>query len=128
MKIKEGLGWKAGYNEEKGLYGIEIVDQGSWELYEVSGEIFGRLNESTSCSEAAALTADCRRLYFHVNDRCGPPYTVVLDDAYADYCPWMAEAAPAGKTWNSALTDAAVEVMDSEKKNRAQRRKKRENG
>lgn len=66
-----------------------------------------------------------RRLYSHVNDRCGPPYTVVLDDDYADYCPWMASSNPVGKTWDTAMTDAAVEALASEANNREQRRRKR---
>jgi hypothetical protein len=62
----------------------------------------------------------------HCNDRYSPPYNVVLDDDYAVYCPWMAEADPVGKTWSEEMTDAAVEAFDSQKDNREQRRKKRE--
>ena len=29
MKMKEGLGWKACYNEEKGVYDAEIIFQES---------------------------------------------------------------------------------------------------
>ena len=54
------------------------------------------------------------------------PYTVVLDDDYGVYCPWMVKSEPVGKVWDDALTDAAVEVFESEKDNREQRRKKRE--
>ena len=32
--MKEGSGWKACYNDEKGVYGAEIMFQGSWNLYE----------------------------------------------------------------------------------------------
>ena len=30
MKMKEGIGWKACYNDEKGVYGAEVMFQGSW--------------------------------------------------------------------------------------------------
>ncbi|MBQ9368545.1 MAG: hypothetical protein IJT83_12255 [Victivallales bacterium] len=40
MKMKEGTGWKACYNEEKGVYGAEVIFQGSWDLYEISGSVF----------------------------------------------------------------------------------------
>ena len=126
MKFKEGTGWKACFNEEKGVYGAEVIFQGSWELYEISAETFGRLSEAVPGDEAERLISGGRRLYFHVNDRCGPPYTVVLDEDYADYCPWMARSKPAGMTWSRELTDAAVELFESEKDNREQRRKKRE--
>ncbi len=56
----------------------------------------------------------------------GPPYTVVLDDDYAVYCPWAGGSSPAGETWSGELTDAAVELFEAEKDNREQRRKKRE--
>ena len=125
MEIKSGLGWKAGYNPEKGLYGIEVIDQGSWDLYEINSAIYSKLGKNTGSEEIRRLIADCRHLYFHVNDRCGPPYTVVLDEDYADYCPWMAKDKPAGKEWDKDLTDAVVELLDSEKKNREQRRNKR---
>lgn len=123
MKLKEGTGWKACYNEEKGKYGAEVIFQGSWDLFEISAEVFNRLTENMRGGEAETLIQTGRRLYSHVNDRCGPPYTIVLDDDYAEYCPWMGE--PKGKVWDPDLTDAAVELFDSEKKNRPQRRAKR---
>ena len=125
MEYKEGASWKACHNEEKGVFGAEVLFQGSWELFEITADVFGRLSKNMSSGEAGELIESGRRLYMHVNDRCGPPYTVVLDDDYADYCPWMAESKPAGKTWDEGLTDAAVEVLESEKPNRPQRRKKR---
>jgi hypothetical protein len=125
MQMKEGTGWKACYNEKKGVYGAEVMFQGSWDLYEISAAVFSQLSKNMSGSEAEALILSGRRLYSHVNDRCGPPYTIVLDDDYGDYCPWMAEAKPVGKTWSDEMTDAAVELFESEKKNRPQRRKKR---
>ena len=126
MKIKEGLGWKACFNEENGKYGAELVFQGSWDLYEISAAVFDALKNNASGGDAERLITSGRRLYSHVNDMCGPPYNVVLDEDYAEYCAWMKKAEPVGKTWDAELTDAAVEVFESEKKNRDQRRKKRE--
>lgn len=126
MQIKEGLGWKACYNEKTGLYGAEVMFQGSWELYEITAAVFNSLQKNMRGSEAEPLITTGRRLYAHVNDRCGPPYTIVLDDDYADYCPWMKKSQPDGKTWSDDMTDAAVELFDSEKDNREQRRQKRE--
>ena len=126
MKMKEGTGWKACYNEEKGVYGAEVMFQGSWNLYEITGSVFSSLSKNMDSREAERLIMTGRCLYSHVNDRCGPPYTIVLDDDYAVYCPWMGESKPVGKTWNKELTDAAVELFESQKDNREQRRKKRE--
>ena len=71
------------------------------------------------------LYEEGRHLFMSVDDRCGPPYTVIFDDDYEKLCPWS-DAVVSGKTWDDALTDAAVEVFASEKNNREQRRKKRE--
>ena len=60
-----------------------------------------------------------------VDDRGGPPYTIVFDDDYEKLCPW-ADAVKSGEVWSDELTDAAVELFDSEKDNREQRREKRE--
>ncbi len=123
MQMKEGPGWKACRNDN-GTCGAEVVFQGSWDLYEISEAAFAGLSKNISPSAAEEIICGGRRLYSHVNDRCGPPYTVVLDDDYADYCPWAGE--PKGKVWSETMTDAAVELFESEKDNRGQRRKKRE--
>ncbi len=126
MKMKEGLGWKACYNEAKGVYGAEVVFQGSWDLYEITASVYDSLSKNMASAEAERLIKTGRCLYSHVNDRCGPPYTIVIDDDYADYCPWMADSRPVGKTWSEEMTDAAVELFESVKDNREQRRRKRE--
>ncbi|MBQ1846528.1 MAG: hypothetical protein II135_00855 [Clostridia bacterium] len=125
MKIKEGTGWKAGYNEEKNVYGAETVFRGSWDLYEISAEVFSQLYDNMDGGAAEELIRTGRRVYAHCNDEFNPPYNIVLDDDYEIYCPWTAKN-PVGKTWSAELTDAAVEVFASEEKNREKRRKKRE--
>jgi hypothetical protein len=114
--LKEGQGWKAAYNEAKGVYGAEVVFQGSWELYEISAADFSSLTKNMPGSEAERIIQSGRRLYSHVNDNCGPAYNVVLDEAYADYCPWMADSEPAGKTWDPAMTAAVAELFGLENK------------
>ena len=59
-----------------------------------------------------------------VNDRCGPPYTIVFDSDYESLCPWS-DAVVTGRTWPDEMTDAVVEVLESQKNNREQRRRKR---
>ena len=126
MQLKEGSGWKAAYNEEKDVYGAELMYQGSWDMYEISAEVFNSLTKNTDSYEASKMISAGRHLYMHVDDRCGPPYTVILDEDYADYCPWTAKREePNGRTWDPDLTDAVVEIFESEKANRPQRRKKR---
>ena len=78
-----------------------------------------------------------RHLYMSVNDRCGPPYTIVFDDECRTLCPWAklllrckyeedwAKLLGGDNVWPEVLTDAAVELFESEKNNRPQRQKKR---
>ena len=69
MKMKEGLGWKACHNEAKGVYGAEVIFQGSWNLYEISASVFDSLSKNMASAEAERLITTGRCLYSHVNDR-----------------------------------------------------------
>jgi len=70
------------------------------------------------------LIREGRRLFMSVNDKCGLPYTVVLDTDYEELCPWS-DAMVSGNIWDEDFTDAVVENLASEVNNREQRRIKR---
>jgi hypothetical protein len=125
MEFKKGNGWKACYDKERNLYTVERSGCGYYDLYEITAEMYSALHEDMSDIDFVHLVDKGRHLYMDVNDRCGPPYTVVLDDDYEELCPW-ASVVSSGKVWPSELTDAVVEIFESEKNNREQRRKKRE--
>ena len=124
MVFKSGWGWKACFDEENGRYFGEYGGIQAYHLYELTKDMFDRLNEGMSESDAATVMYDGRHLYMSVDDRCGPPYTIVFDDEYRTLCPW-AHVMGGGKVWPDELTDAAVEIFESEKDNREQRRRKR---
>ncbi len=125
MEFKKGCGWKACYDEERNLYTAERSGLGSYNLYEITREIFDSLEDGANDHDVYQLICDGRHLYMDVNDRCGPPYTVVFDHDYEKLCPW-ANLVSSGEVWPDELTDAAVEIFESEKNNRDQRRKRRE--
>lgn len=125
MRFKKGSGWKACFNEEDGSYTAEYGGCGAYHLYEITEEIFDMLQDGIPEWDAACLISEGRHLYMDVNDRCGPPYTVILDNDYEKLCPW-ANVVSSGRVWPDELTDAAVELFESEKKNREQRHKRRE--
>ena len=125
MEFKKGCGWKACYDEERNLYTAERSGLGSYNLYEITKESFDSLEEGANDHDVYQLICDGRHLYMDVNDRCGPPYTVVFDHDYEKLCPW-ANVVSSGEVWPDELTDAAVEIFESEKNNRDQRRKRRE--
>jgi hypothetical protein len=123
MQFKKGCGWKACYDEKRNLYTAETGGMGAYHLYEITKEIYDRLDEDGDI-DSERLIHTGRHLYMDVNDRCGPPYTVVLDEEFRNLCPW-ANVICSGPVWDEELTDAAVEVFSSEAQNRPQRRKKR---
>ena len=130
MLFKKGSGWKACFDDRSGRYFGEYGGIQSYHLYELTKELFDRLDESMTEGAASDIMYDGRHLYMSVDDRCGPPYTIVFDDDYEKLCPW-AKVMKSGRVWPDELTDAAVELFESEKNNREQRRKKRkerENG
>jgi hypothetical protein len=125
MEFKQGDGWKACYDEESGIYTAERSGCGYYDLYEITKETYDLLEDGMSDHDTYRFIIEGRHLYTDVNDRCGPPYTIVFDDDYEKLCPW-AKVNASGKVWPVELTDAAVELFESEKNNREQRRRKRE--
>ena len=125
MQMKQGCGWKAWHDEENSRYFGEYGGIQAYHLHELTKDQYELLKADMTEWDAAKIMSEGRHLYMSVDDRCGPPYTVVFDDDYEKLCPW-ARVMKAGKVWPDELTDAAVELFESEKNNRAQRRKKRE--
>ena len=124
MQFKQGEGWKACYDETSGRYTAERGGCGYYDLYEITEEVFAALADGMRDSDTCRLISSGRHLYMDVDDRCGPPYTVVFDDDYKALCPW-AKIVGGGHVWPKALTDAAVALFASEKPNREYREKNR---
>ena len=126
MTLIEGSGWKAHFDEERNLYTARTSVPGAIKLFEINEEVFKSLqSDEMSDDDKYCLIHDKgRKLYMDIDDRCGPPYTIVLDDDYKTLCPW-AELPESNTVWPEALTDAAVELFASEANNREQRREKR---
>ena len=123
LKFKEGRGWRCCFDTETGLYTAQIGGGVNQDLYEITKEIYDHV-DAPDLDWPSRLISEGRLLFKSVNDRCGPPYTVVLDSDYEKLCPW-ADASVTGKVWDDDMTDAAVEVLASQENNREQRRKKR---
>ena len=123
MEFKKGIGWRCCYDPETGRYTAEIGGGPNHDLYEITKEIYERVDDP-DVEWPSSLIRKGRHLYMAVDDRCGPPYTVILDEDYQEICPW-AKTKISGTVWPTELTDAAVEVFASEADNREQRRRKR---
>lgn len=126
MQFKKGSSWIICHDEQRDLYTAKTWSRGDSDLYEIDAQTFNAIcNSEMSDTEVHRLISDGRHLYMHVDDNCGPPYTVVLDEDYADLCPW-ADAPLDDHVWSAELTDIAVDIFESEANNREQRKKKRE--
>ena len=123
MIFKTGNGWRCCYDPETGLYTAEIGGGPNHDLYEITKEIFDRVDDP-DVEWPTRLIHEGRHLYMAVDDRCGPPYTVILDSDYEKLCPWV-KTRVYGRVWDEDMTDAAVEIFACEAKNRPQRRAKR---
>jgi hypothetical protein len=120
MEFKEGGGWKCCYDPESGRYTAQIGGGVNCDLYEITKEIYEQV-DNPDVEWPTRLICEGRHLFMSVDDRCGPPYTVVFDPDYEKICPWSDQVV-SGKTWDDDATDAAVEVLASESNNREQRR------
>ncbi len=125
MEFKKGTGWKACYDEKRHLYTAEKGGGMAYDLYEITQQIYEKLGkEGMSDRDNERLISTGRHLFSKVNDRCGPPYSIMFDKDYESLAPW-ASAVSVGKVWSDELTDAAVELFESEADNREQRTKAR---
>lgn len=124
IQFINGSGWKACFDESNGRYFGESGGTMAYDLYELTKEQYERLDADMTKGDASKIMYEGRHLFMSVDDRCGPPYTIVFDSDYETLCPW-AKARKSGKVWPDELTDAAVELFESEKNNREQRRRKR---
>ncbi len=111
MVFKKGAGWKACFDSNKERYFSEYGGVQEYRLYEITKEIFNKLDKKMSESDATDIIHGGRCMYMAVNDRCGPPYTIVFDDDYAKLCPW-ADIINSGKIWPDELTNVAIELFE----------------
>lgn len=123
MEFKKGIGWRCCYDPETGLYTAETGGGTNHNLFEINKEIYDHVDD-LNVEFPEGLIFKGRHLYMTVDDRCGPPYTVILDSDYKKLCPW-AKTVTSGEVWDEDMTDAAVEVFASEADNREQRRAKK---
>ena len=124
LRFKTGPGFTACCDSERALYTAETFWAGYYDLYEINEEIFNKLKtKGMERRDAHELIACGRHLYKSVSNT-GGAYDIALDEDYASLCPW-AEVQKTGEEWDPELTDLAVAVFDSEKQNRGQRLKKR---
>ena len=119
LHFKEGLGWKACYDDEKNLYTAKTSWRGDFHLYEINAEIYNQLDEPDV--DVWKLIQSGRHLYYSEDNPIGPPTDMVIDENYATLCSW-AEIQESGNVMPEKLTDIAVDLWENEE-TREQRKK-----
>ena len=125
MQFKEGLGWKACYDEERGIYTAERRWRGFYQLCEIDRATFEKLGTDTTEDESPdELIANGRHL-FEANDDydTAAPTATVYDEDYYRLAPWSGAKRRAEKSsvTSQELTDFMVEHFSDEEKNRRHR-------
>lgn len=115
MQFKEGLGWKACYDEEKNLYTAKDWDRGDFYLFEIDKETFDKLDDPPQGEFPCEMIHKGRVLYESHDSAYGSPYDIVHDENYAQMCSW-AKIQHSGHQWSKELTQAADEVFGVNKK------------
>lgn len=87
MEFKSGSGWRCCCDPETGLYTAETGGGPNHDLYEITKEIYDHIDDPGVEWPVGMIHKWGRHLYMTVNDRCGPPYTVILDTDYKRLCP-----------------------------------------
>ena len=112
MQFKIGIGWKACYDEQRGLYTAKTSWRGDFHLYEIDAGIFDRIGgPEMSDSESEELIESGRHLYYCEDNPIGPPIDIVIDEDYASLCSWT-EIPSSGHRLDKRLTRLAVELFE----------------
>lgn len=89
MEFKEGLGWKACCDEEKNICTAERSWRGSYQLCEITKEIYDILGTDAMGEESAdQWIAKGRELFSSDDDYYTMPYYIIGDENYAELAPW----------------------------------------
>ncbi|MBR6338089.1 MAG: hypothetical protein IKR76_10240, partial [Ruminococcus sp.] len=84
MQFKQGIGWKACYDEEKNICTAQRSQRGYYQLCEISRADFDALDDDN----AVDIIRSGRELFEADDDYYTMPYYTVKDDSYADLAPW----------------------------------------
>ncbi len=89
MQFKEGLGWKACYDEEKDIYTAERSWRGFYQLCQIDKETYDRLDDALEGDDSPdALISKGRLLFEAGGEDIESSYCIVRDENYNELAPW----------------------------------------
>ena len=95
MQFKEGLGWKACYDEERNIYTAQRSWRGFYQLCEIDAETYHKLSDD---AEADKLIGSGRVLFESDDDYYTQRYYRIVDENYEELAPWASAKWIAGKS------------------------------
>ena len=89
MQFKEGLCWKACYDEERDIYTAERSWRGFYQLCQIDKETYDRLDDALTGDDSPdALISKGRLLFEAGGDDIESAYCIVRDEKYNELAPW----------------------------------------
>lgn len=111
MQIKKGIGWRACFDEQTGLYTAKSSWRGDYYLYEITKEIFDRLDNHDKDEYPDDMIKTGRLLYESHDNEYSSPYDIVHDESYKEKFGWLDEMQQTGHVWSKEMTQAVDEIF-----------------
>ena len=101
LRFKKNLGWKACFDEERGIYTAERSWRGFYQLSEIDKETYDKLDPAGRDGDYAdKLIGEGRVLFEADDDYYTMPYCTVKDENYNELAPWSRAKARYERTYN----------------------------
>ena len=103
MQFKTGLGWRACFDEERGIFTAERSWRGFYQLCEIDRETFDRLDrpDEENGESPDELIGRGRVLFEADDDYYTMPYCTVYDENYFTLAPWSRAKERYDRTYGS---------------------------
>ena len=101
LRFKKNLGWKACFDEARGIYTAERSWRGFYQLCEIDKETYDKLDPAGRDGDYADKLIGGGRVLFEADDDYYTmPYCTVKDENYNELAPWSRAKARYEKTYN----------------------------
>ena len=101
LRLKKGLGWKACFDEKRGIYTAERSWRGFYQLCEINKETYDKLDPTGKNGEDPDKLIGAGRVLVEADDDYYTmPYCSVKDENYHELAPWSRAKAVYEKTYN----------------------------
>lgn len=101
LRFKKNFGWKACFDEERGICTAERGGRGFYQLCEIDKDTYDKLDPAAEDGVYSdKLISEGRVLFEADDDYCTMPYCSVKDENYHELAPWSRAKARYERTYN----------------------------